>query len=175
MTTTARASTHPLRITAKWALQSLLWTTGGSLLVYGILRGSGTVTPYWQLWAVGAAVLIVVKLIGSVIGPPPRHGVRPRDRRVDLPDLPFAEVKRWEERLDWTADDPQRYAEMVHPRLVAVLAEWLRRRHGVMLDDDPRRSRAILGDELYRFATEPPNSGPQPAELSRYLSHIEET
>ena len=59
-------------------------------------------------------------------------------------------------------------------RIRTVVADRLRLRHGIRLATEPERARAVLGDPLYEFLTQPLTHAPDPVELARLLTRMEE-
>lgn len=78
-------------------------------------------------------------------------------------------------RLLSEATDRVTVGDEVHRTLRSLAAERLERLHGASLESDPEQSRALLGDDLYRYVTQPARRirGDEAAALSRLLSRIE--
>lgn len=79
-------------------------------------------------------------------------------------------------RLLSEASDRIAVGDEVRRTLTSLADERLRRLHGVDRGSDPERARALLGDELYRYVTEPSRRtrGNEAASLSRFLTRIED-
>jgi hypothetical protein len=82
-------------------------------------------------------------------------------------------VQRWEARFTWTERDHARWASAVRPRLVDLVDERLRHRHGLTLRRDPARARAVIGDELWTFLHAPVRRGPSPRDMATIIAEIE--
>ncbi|HLU45335.1 MAG TPA: hypothetical protein VKZ67_10000 [Natronosporangium sp.] len=143
-----------------------------ALLVYLQLRATGQHVPFGQLWALATALVLLAWLMVALErapGPPPP----PADTTIP-PALPFPQVARWERRLLAANDDPEWYERVVRDRIRTVVADRLRLRHGIRLATEPERARAVLGDPLYEFLTQPLTHAPDPVELARLLTRMEE-
>lgn len=149
------------------------------------LAPGGRYLSFWQLWLLITAALLVLWLARPVREPPPAPEVAP-----DLPGAagtadgsplswpgphasPYAVADRWARRLSVTSDDPEWFSRVARDRLAALVGERLRQRHGVRLADG-QRARVLLGDELYAFLTEPVTRTPDPAELGRLITRMEQ-
>lgn len=141
-------------------------------LVYLSLHASGLHAPFWQLWALVTVPVLTVWLLPALAAAPAAPAPAP-DTGLP-PVVPFPQVARWERRLSVVNDDPQWYARVVRDRIRTVVADRLRLRHGIRLATEPERARATLGDPLYGFLTEPLTHVPDPAELARLLTRMEE-
>ncbi|MGH8879297.1 MAG: hypothetical protein ACRD0P_18460, partial [Stackebrandtia sp.] len=104
--------------------------------VYWMFRFTGTEVRFWQLWllffAIGAA-LMLISFVDSGRRTPIEtgHGLRER------PKSPFAEANRWEDRMSWCDGDTERFNSIMRGRVVELIGERLRLRHGVDLSADP--------------------------------------
>lgn len=141
-------------------------------VVYLSLHTTGLHVPFWQLWALVTVPVLTIWLLPA-LAPVPAVPVPATDTSVP-PVVPFPQVARWERRLSAVNDDPQWYARVVRDRIRTVVADRLRLRHGIRMADEPERARATLGDPLYEFLTEPLTHAPDPAELARLLTKMEE-
>jgi hypothetical protein len=85
-------------------------------------------------------------------------------------------VTRWDTRLSWVRlqNDPHQFARTVQPRLIQLIDERLRLRHGIVRSADPARARAILGDPLWTFMTTPVRAQVTPADLAALIRQMEE-
>lgn len=163
------------RLTGGQITKLILLPPIAAAAVYGVVRLIGYAMAYWQLWVLAQAVLIAFYLVTAV-----------RDSGIDaaeeparaapalIKDRPFAEVNRWEERLTWGQADAERFRHTVQRRTSGIIIERLRLRHGVVLSADPRRAREILGEGLYRFATEPVQTSLSTQEMDYVVHCIEE-
>lgn len=148
-----------------------------SALVYLVLATGRLHVPYWQLWLLLTAGLLLQWLLRTVDQPPPLPAPVAQGQAADRAGpghRPFPQAERWQRRLATTSGDPDWYARVVQERLAALVAGRLRQRHGVRLAAEPARARQLLGDELYEFLTAPPTRTPSPAELDRLVTRMEE-
>jgi hypothetical protein len=85
-------------------------------------------------------------------------------------------VARWDTRLSWVRmqHDPHQFARTAQPRLVQLVDERLRLRHGLVRSADPARARAVLGDPLWTFMTTPVRTNVTPADLAALIRQMEE-
>jgi hypothetical protein len=165
---------------ASWLVRQLALASATGLVVsailYVILATGQLHAPYWQLWLVITG-LVLVQWTGRRLREPrsaPPAAPDPALAAADSAARPYAQVDRWERRLSVTSEDPEWYARVVRDRLVTLVAERLRQRHGVRMTTEPDRARVILGDELYEFLTAPVSQPPGPAGLSRLITRTEE-
>ncbi|MBO0870913.1 MAG: hypothetical protein J2P15_20355 [Micromonosporaceae bacterium] len=85
-------------------------------------------------------------------------------------------VTRWDTRLSWLRmqRDPNQFSRTVQPRLVELIDERLRLRHGVSRAADPDRARALLGDPLWTIVSGPASRPPTPREFAALVKQMEE-
>jgi hypothetical protein len=83
-------------------------------------------------------------------------------------------VGRWEDRLLWGDRDGARFATMVVPRLVELVDERLRQRHGITCASDPVRARRLLGDEVWQFLHSPPSRAANPQHVASIVAKVED-
>jgi hypothetical protein len=83
-------------------------------------------------------------------------------------------VGRWEDRLNWGDRDPSRFVGIVVPRIIEVVDERLRQRHGFTMASDPTRARALLDADLWRFLHLPPAKNVAPREVLTIIAKVEE-
>jgi hypothetical protein len=149
--------------------------------IFAVLRVFGFVLPFGVLIAVVLAVLLLRRLLAAVpVNEPPAALYSPAwgipdddDRRFAPIDGVVRAVQRWEARFSWTERDQLRYATAVRPRLVELVEERLRQRHGVTVQGDPARAKAILGDPLWTFLHAPAGRGPNPREMAAIVVEME--
>lgn len=141
----------------------------------GLLHLLGRGTEFWQLWLLVLAILAVIYLVRSLRGTARVSAPEPaRSRSPYIQDRPFAEVNRWEERLSWGSVDVDRFQRTVQRRLVEVIAERLRLRHGVELASEPHRARAILDEYTYSLVAHPVATPIDKSEMDNIVRRIEE-
>lgn len=78
-------------------------------------------------------------------------------------------------RLLAEATDRVTVSDEIHRILRALTSERLARLHGIDLGTQPDRARQLLGDELFRYVSQPARRlrGNEAAHLSRLISRIE--
>jgi hypothetical protein len=163
----------------RWLLRpvliSLVLTAGGGL----IMRVLGTSVPFPLIFMVLLAVQLLRRALAWIApGPVPdsllgrRTGRASADRGDD--GLRLA-TGRWETRLSWARlqSDPHQFARTVQPRLIQLVDERLRLRHGVVRAHDPVKARALLGDALWTFVTTPVHTTMTPRDLAAVISQME--
>ena len=82
-------------------------------------------------------------------------------------------VRRWEQRLDWSQSDADRFSRNVLPVLAELTDERLRLRHGLTRASDPRRARQLLGEPLWLALSEPGRRPPKRAALTTFVETLE--
>lgn len=145
-----------------------LWVAGSQVFSLRI--------PYALYVAVLFAVLVGRGVAASVRPPPVLTSPVREDteiRAYGVPDRPFADVRRWEERLDLIRGDPDYFQRAVVPVLATAVDERLRIAHGLTRASDPARAREILGPRLWDFLEEGTRA-PSPAELALVVQEMEE-
>jgi hypothetical protein len=77
--------------------------------------------------------------------------------------------------LSWVRlqNDPHQFARTIQPRLIQLIDERLRLRHGIVRSVDPARARAVLGDPLWTFMTTPVRAQVTPADLTALIRQME--
>lgn len=181
-----KPTSHRLRPTRS-LLRTLLLAAIGAFAGYGLLRLLGFVAPIPLLFGVLLTLLLVRQVLRELrVAPVPetlRH--RPSQRPVLDPPDTGDDVLRdglelasnaWYTRLAWLHGrrDPRQFVRSVQPRLVALIDERLRLRHGVTLASDPQRARQLLGEALWTFVSEPVSRNPSPRELAALVRQVEE-
>jgi hypothetical protein len=162
----------------RWAVRAVALAGGlsaaASTVVYAVLTGYAYRIPFLQLWLFGAALLLVPWTLRLLHGRPARPDDDVDSDAVEVGLRPFSQVEKWRRRLDTTSDDVEWFTRVVHARIVPLVEQRLRQRHGVRLAEDPERVRAILGGPLHDFLTVPLPRTPSPQELDRLITRIEE-
>ena len=161
-----------------WALRAAVLaavvSAGASGLVYLALTLALYRIPFPQLWALAFALLLVPWMLHVLRGPPDHPDPYRDPVAAELGTPPFTQVERWRRRLEATSGDTEWFTRVVRARLVTLVGQRLRLRHGVRLADEPARAREILGEPLYEFLTEPLPRTPTPPELDRLITRMEE-
>jgi len=143
----------------RWWVRDPIVAAGLAGGAYAVIRVVGLVAPYPVLFAVILALLLLRRALVAVPVPPPPPAVYSPAwgvtddgaARLGPVDGVVRAVQRWEARFGWTERDPARFKSAVHPRLYELVDERLRQRHGITLRNDPRRARALIGEQLWTF------------------------
>ena len=112
----------------------------------------------------GAEVTVDDHLHGPLTGL--RNSVAPTD------GVRYA-INRWDDRLSWGERDGARFAAIVLPRLADLIDERLRQRHGFTAKSDPEQARAILGEDVWRFMTQPGTRAAAPRDVASIIAVVE--
>jgi hypothetical protein len=164
-----------------WWLRDLVLATAMATGLWAVLRVLGLVSPFPMLIGGFLAVLLLRRVLRMVpVGEPPpamysaAWGVIDDDggRFAPIDGLVRA-VQRWESRFGWTERDHVRYASAVRPRLVELVDERLRQRHGVTLRGDPARARELTGERLWTFLHAAVGHTPTPREVAAIVAEME--
>jgi hypothetical protein len=134
--------------------------------------------PYALCFVVVLAVVLGRRLTVALTPPPAGQSLVREDTEMTVygvPDRPFADVRRWEERLDLIRGDRDYYARVVHPSIAAVVDERLRVAYGVTRAEHPERARELVGPRMWEFlSTDRPRRLPSPAELAAIVEKVED-
>jgi hypothetical protein len=177
-----RAPTQPKRTLIPWWARATLSALVFGAAGYVVLRVVGIAIPYPLIAGTIAAVILLRRALAAVAPPPlpaalvsPAWGVLDETGPGSADDVDGLRraVNRWEMRLGWTDRDPVRFATAVRPKLVELVAERLRQRHGVVLSADPVRARRLIGEPLWRFLHEPVARNPTPEEVAAMVAELE--
>jgi hypothetical protein len=174
-----RAARAPSRY--RWLLPPVLVSLIGALVGGFVLRLLGAAVPYPLVFMILLAVQLLYRTLRWIDAQPIPNGLRrplalAASEASTPPDGMRLAVGRWDTRLSWVRmqHDPHQFARNVQPRLVQLVDERLRLRHGVDRSTDPARARALLGDPLWTFVTTPVNSNVTPADLAALIGQMEE-
>jgi hypothetical protein len=174
-----RAAAQPSRY--RWLIAPVVISVIGAVVGGLLLRVLGVAVPYPLLFM----ILLVVQLLRRTLrwlDPQPipaglRQPIIEPDGDAPAPadGLQLA-VARWDTRLAWVRmqRDPHQFARTVQPRLIQIVDERLRLRHGVVRSADPTRARAILNGPLWTFMTTPVQTSITPADLAQLIRQMEE-
>ncbi|WBB64954.1 hypothetical protein [Micromonospora sp. WMMD812] len=130
----------------------------------------------------GVVALFAVRRVVAALAPPPPSPARPRARATAVDDGTWnwndrdalrTAINGWEVPLDWSATRPERFTEVILPRLGELADERLRLKHGATRDSDPVRARALLGERLWAFLETPPRRTPSPRDLAVIVAELE--
>src|SRR5581483_1145789 len=167
----------------RWLLKAGLLAAGFALVTYGILRLAGLRTPYLLLFAAYLTLQLLRRVLQDVRAKPV-----PGSLRKPLPPSTTGEggwgerdglelaLTGWDTRLAWlhSRSDPRQFIRSVQPRLVQIIDERLRLRHGVTLGGDPARAQELLSEALWVFVSRPVTRNPTPREFAALVKQVEE-
>ena len=130
-----------------------------------------------------AAAFIALRLLMlavSEVAPPPAIPASPRRTVEETGDDHWsgidslrAAVRRWEQRLDWSQSDADRFSRNVLPVLAELTDERLRLQHGITRASDPRRARELIGEPLWQVLDDPGRRRPSKQDLAGYVEALE--
>ncbi|HEY8454545.1 MAG TPA: hypothetical protein VIL34_03045 [Actinopolymorphaceae bacterium] len=130
-----------------------------SLLLAGGLYLLGRALGGWRIPFALYVVLALAVVAGRRIvmsTAPPRKLQTPIREDVDvrafgIPDRPFVDVRKWEDRLELAHGDLEHFRRHVLPAIAAMVDERLRLRYGINRTTHPERARELLGTRLWEF------------------------
>ncbi|MGC4851985.1 hypothetical protein ACLQ24_01000 [Micromonospora sp. DT4] len=155
---------------------------GNAALVAVLIVGLRAVGLQVSLAILVAGVFAVsaVRRVAAALAPPPAARSRPPLAQYDdgswnwgARDALRAAINGWELPLDWSTTRPERFTEVILPRLAELADERLRLKHSVTRELDPVRARALLGDRLWTFLETPPRRPPSPRDLAVIVAELE--
>jgi hypothetical protein len=165
----------------RWLVRPVVVALIGALSGWFILRLLGLAVPVTLIFMIVLAVQLLHRTLRWIDPRPLPSGLRQPtlapDEETSAPaDGMRLAVARWDTRLSWVRmqHDPHQFARTVQPRLVQLVDERLRLRHGLVRSADPARARAVLGDPLWTFMTTPVRTNVTPAELAALIRQMEE-
>jgi hypothetical protein len=166
-----------------WGVRAVLLAAAAALVIWSFARVAGFDVPFALLFMLFLTGRIVRALLRWIeFRPLPATLVRPSDELIseDLAEAPERDglalaTSRWESRLSWVRlqSDKGQFARTVQPRIVEMVDERLRLRHGVLRSADPARARAILGEQLWAFVSAPISKNPSPRDLAGLITLME--
>ncbi len=174
-----RAPVPPSRY--RWLIVPVVISLIGALSGGFILRLLGAAVPYPLIFMMLLAVQLLYRSLRWAAPQPIPRGLGLRvsadEEEAVLPadGLKLA-VSRWDTRLSWVRlqNDPHQFARTVQPRLIQLVDERLRLRHGIVRSADPARAQAVLGGPLWTLMTTPVHSHVTPADLAALIRQMEE-
>jgi hypothetical protein len=161
-----------------WILRNVALVAVATLVTVAGLRSRGISVSILLIVAAFVALRLLMLAVSEVAPPllprpSPRRGEEEGDYRWAGTDTLRAAVRRWEQQLDWSQHEPDRFSRNVLPVLAELTDERLRLKHGITRASDPRRARELLGEPLWEFLDEPGRRAPKPRELSTYVDALE--
>lgn len=168
---------------AWWLAKAVIWSTVLALPFWVFFHLASFEVPYPLI----VMVLFVARVLRALlrwIDPRPLPGtlIRPSAELISEDQIEAASrdglvaaTARWDNRLSWVKQQHDRgeFARTVQPRLVEIIDERLRVRHGVVRAADPAAARAVVGEELWTFVTTPVPKNPTPREVAGLISMME--
>ncbi len=172
---------------SRWLVKALLIAAIGTAAGYGVLRLAGVAVPPPFIFALLMALLLLrrvlrdteVARIPETLRKPPgpqRSAAEDEEGGWDGRDGLELASATWYTRLSWlhSRTDPRQFVRTIQPRMVQLIDERLRLRHGVTLSGEPARARELLGEPLCTFVSQPVPKNPSPRELAALVKHVED-
>jgi len=166
-----------------WLLKTALLAAVVAAPVWGILRMVGLDVPYpllLMIGLVGRTLRSLLRWIAPRALPPtltrPSVELISEDQAAGTAqDGLYLATARWDTRLSWTKvhGDKTQFARTVQPKIVEIVDERLWLRHGISRAGDPARARALLGEQLWGFVTEPVPRNLTPREVAGLIALME--
>jgi hypothetical protein len=161
-----------------WVVRNLLLVAVATVVTVAALRSRGINVSVLLIVAAFVALRLLMLAVSEVAPPPvprpaTRRGEDEGDYRWAGTDTLRAAVRRWEQRLEWSQHDFERFSRNVLPVFAELADERLRLKHGFTRASDPRRARELLGEPLWEFLDEPGRRSPKPRELTTYVEALE--
>ena len=167
------------RSRAAWLIRNAALVAVATVVTVAALRIGGTSVNILIVIAAFVALRLLMLAVAEVAPPP---AVRSATRRAAEEhgeyrwsgiDSLRAAVRRWEQRLDWSQSDADRFSRNVLPVLAELTDERLRLRHGITRASDPRRARELAGDALIDMLDDPGRRPPKRQELATLVEALE--
>ncbi len=167
------------RSRAAWLIRNALLVAVATVVTVAALRMGGTRVNVLIIIAAFAALRLLMLAVAEVAPPPVVRAAARRaaeesgDYRWSGVDSLRAAVRRWEQRLDWSQSDADRFSRNVLPVLGELTDERLRLRHGITRSSDPRRARELIGEPLWLALGDPGRRPPKRQDLATYVEALE--
>ena len=161
---------------ARRITMAVLVIAGGSVAINSILHLTGIGAPYGLIVAtITCIVLLRGILVALAVQPVPKtmRDAPPSNPVPAVADGVRDQANRWASRLEWTKGDLRRFGHVVQPAMTDLVDERLRLHHGVTRAADPSRSRAIMGEDLWKFVHEPVARSLNPKEMAALVAQME--
>ena len=167
------------RSRAAWLIRNALLVAVATVVTVAGLRIAGTRVNILIVVAAFAALRLLMLAVAEVAPPPlgraaaRRAAEEPGGYRWAGTDSLRAAVRRWEQRLEWSQSDADRFSRNVLPGLAELTDERLRLRHGITRASDPRRARELIGEPLWQMLGDPGRRPPKRQELVNFVEALE--
>jgi hypothetical protein len=166
-----------------WIPRAALTAFFTSAVAYTLFHILGLAPPYLLILAVCVGGVLVRRAVGFAREPRshtrnvirasrPARAIGPGGWYVTDDGMAEA-IRRWDRRLEWGSTAPERFHHTITGRLAELVDERLRQRHGITLAGDPRRARALVGDDVWRLITGPPARVPSPRDVYLLVQRME--
>ena len=164
---------------AGWLIRNALLVAVATTVTVAGLRLAGVRVPILVVVAAFIALRLLMLAVAEVAPPP---AVRVSARRAveesgeyhwSGTDSLRTAVRRWEQRLDWSQSDAERFSRNVLPVLAELTDERLRLRYGITRASDPRRARELVGEPLWQTLVDPGRRPPKRQELATLVEALE--
>ena len=166
------------RSRAGWIARNVLLVAVTTLVTVAGLRSRGISVSVLLVVAAFVALRLLMLAVSEVAPPPvprvpARRGEEDGDYRWAGADALRVAVRRWEQRLDWSQHDADKFSRNLLPVLAELTDERLRLKHGITRSSDPRRARELVGEPLWQILAEPGPRPPKARDLSTYVEALE--
>lgn len=163
----------------QWLWRAVGWAVLAGGVVSAVINIFAAIYGYWigffGLWVIISTIVLVLWSLRLVPAPDREPGHLAAAPTHEGPGTePFAVASWWQQRLTTTRDDVEWFDRVVRDRIIALVSERLRQRHGVSLSADPERARTVLGPRLHSFLTAPLPRTPTPGELESLILRMKE-
>ncbi|GAA2490324.1 hypothetical protein [Winogradskya humida] len=166
------------RVRVSQILGNLLLIGTATVITIAVSRSQGIKISVLLIVVAFVALRLLMFAVSEVAPPvPPRRRARGGEESGDYlwasGDLLRVGVRRWEQQLDWSQNDADRFSRIVLPALSEMADERLRLRHGFTRESDPGRARELMGEQLWQLLNEPGRRAPKPRDLSAFVDALE--
>lgn len=167
------------RSRAGWLVRNALLIAVATTVTVAGLRMAGIRVSLPVIVAAFLALRLLMLAVAEVAPPPAlapasrRGGEESGGYRWAGTDTLRAAVRQWEQRLQWSQSDADRFSRNVLPVLAELTDERLRLRHGITRASDPRRARELIGERMWRLLADPGRRPPKPKELAAHVETLE--
>lgn len=166
------------RSRAGWIIRNVLLVAVATTVTVAGLRAANIRISLLIIVAAFVALRLLMLAVAEVAPPPApksrgRRGEESGAYLWDGTDSLRAAVRRWEQRLQWSQSDADRFSRNVLPVLAELTDERLRLRHGITRTSDPRRARELIGEPMWKLLDDPGRRTPKAKELAAYVETLE--